>query len=38
MDDPFTEDEVAKAISSLKAGEAVGPDGVSLEIFMHGVR
>ena len=36
MDDPVTEDEVAKAISSLKAGKAAGPDGLSPEIFLHG--
>ena len=36
LDEPFTEEEVAKAINSLKAGKAAGPDGLCPEIFMHG--
>ena len=36
MDDPYTENEIAKAISSLKAGKAAVPDGLYPEIFLHG--
>ena len=36
MDEPITEAEVAKAIQSMKAGKAAGPDGLPPDLFRHG--
>ena len=36
MDGPITEEEIDKAISSLKAGKAAGPDGLPPDVFIHG--